>query len=86
MAAEVIDWQGRWRYVSADPVPPDPVEVAKLEAALREADRRNVSLAKRKAAAPLKPAKPQEPCDVGLFSDAKNQLEMDIVKHKREGF
>jgi hypothetical protein len=33
-------------------------------------------LLKIKAAAPLKPAKPQAPCDAGLFSDQPNQKEM----------
>jgi hypothetical protein len=43
---------------------------------VREADRRNVTLAKRRALAPLKPAKPQQPCDHGLFSDDMDQVEM----------
>lgn len=29
-----------------------------------------------KSAAPIKPAKPQKPCDDGLFSDTANQREM----------
>lgn len=33
-------------------------------------------LAQRKANAPLKPAKPQAPCDIGLFSDDANQLDL----------
>jgi hypothetical protein len=33
-------------------------------------------LLKIKAAAPLKPAKPQAPCDAGLFSDQSKQGEM----------
>lgn len=37
---------------------------------------RPTDLAKRHAAAPLKPTKPQQPCDVGLFSDEASQLEM----------
>lgn len=40
-----------------------------------------VSFAKRKAAAPLKPAKPQEPCDIGLFSD--DSLQTDLVDMAR---
>ena len=30
----------------------------------------------RKADAPLKPRKPQEPCDVGLFSDENKQVDL----------
>lgn len=30
----------------------------------------------RAADAPLKPAKPQEPCDLGLFSDSPRQLDL----------
>lgn len=33
-------------------------------------------LAQRKADAPLKPRKPQEACDVGLFSDEPRQLDL----------
>lgn len=33
-------------------------------------------LLRRKAAAPIKPAKPQKPCDVGLFSDDADQLDL----------
>jgi hypothetical protein len=33
-------------------------------------------LIKIKAAAPIKPAKPQKPCDVGLFSDEADQLDL----------
>ena len=40
------------------------------------AERRFGELAKRQAAAPLKPNKPQEPCDVGLFSDDARQLDL----------
>ncbi len=76
MAAEIIDMRGNWRYVSTDPLPPDPAETARLEAALRDADRRNVTLAKRRAREPLRPAKPQEACDIGLFSDDRHQLDL----------
>lgn len=31
---------------------------------------------RRRAAAPLKPAKPQAPCDVGLFSDDARQIDL----------
>lgn len=33
-------------------------------------------LARRQAAAPLKPAKPQQLCDVGLFSDVATQIDL----------
>jgi hypothetical protein len=33
-------------------------------------------LAQRRADAPIKPAKPQQPCDVGLFSDEADQLDL----------
>lgn len=33
-------------------------------------------LLRQKAAAPIKPAKPQKPCDVGLFSDEADQLDL----------
>jgi len=36
----------------------------------------------RLAMAPMKPAKPQLPCDVGLFSDNANQL--DLVELARK--
>lgn len=35
-------------------------------------------LARLKAAAPLKPTQPQEPCDEGLFSDESKQKEMKL--------
>jgi hypothetical protein len=35
-------------------------------------------LLRQKAAAPIKPAKPQKPCDDGLFSDLANQQEMKL--------
>lgn len=34
------------------------------------------TVAERKWAAGLKPAKPQQPCDIGLFSDDANQLDL----------
>ena len=37
----------------------------------------------RKADAPLKPAVPQEPCDVGLFGDDANQT--DLIEALRKG-
>jgi len=36
----------------------------------------DATMAKRRAAAPLKPSKPQSPCDLGLFSDSRNQQEL----------
>ena len=33
-------------------------------------------LLRQKAAAPIKPRKPQQPCDVGLFSDDADQLDL----------
>lgn len=38
-------------------------------------------LARRKAAAPLRPAVPQKSCDVGLFGDEAGQL--DIIDRLR---
>jgi hypothetical protein len=35
-------------------------------------------LLRQKAAAPIKPAKPQKPCDDGLFSDSANQKELKL--------
>ena len=37
----------------------------------------------RRADAPLKPAMPQEPCDVGLFGDDANQT--DLIEALRKG-
>jgi hypothetical protein len=34
------------------------------------------TVAERKWSAPIKPAKPQQPCDHGLFSDEMDQVEM----------
>lgn len=34
-------------------------------------------LARKLAAAPLKPRKPQEPCDAGLFSDESRQTDIE---------
>ncbi len=34
------------------------------------------TVAERKWRAGLKPAKPQEPCDIGLFSDDADQLDL----------
>jgi hypothetical protein len=45
----------------------------------RAADR--LAMLNRQAAAPLRPAVPQEACDVGLFSDQSTQL--DLVERMR---
>jgi hypothetical protein len=37
----------------------------------------------RKVTAPLKPTKPQEPCDVGLFGDNAAQLDLVEMALKR---
>jgi hypothetical protein len=76
MSAEVVSIDRSWRYVSPDPLPPDPYEQIRLEQAVALAHARNVALAKRKAAEPLRPKKPQEACDHGLFSDDMDQVEM----------
>lgn len=44
-------------------------------------DRDLAELARRQAAAPLRPSKPQEACDVGLFGDGAAQL--DLVDQAR---
>lgn len=36
----------------------------------------SAGLAKQLAAAPLRPRKPQNPCDIGLFSDEADQLDI----------
>ena len=38
--------------------------------------------ARRKAAAPLRPTKPQAPCDIDLFSD--DALQLDLVEMLRD--
>lgn len=42
----------------------------------------HAEIARRGAAAPLKPLKPQAPCDVGLFSDVANQY--DLIDRSRQ--
>ena len=37
---------------------------------------RMAELARNKAAAPLMAPKPQQPCDIGLFSDEANQTDL----------
>jgi hypothetical protein len=40
-------------------------------------------LLRRRAAAPLRPAVDQRPCDVGLFSDERDQADLvDLARHK----
>lgn len=41
-----------------------------------QTEARAADLAKLKAAAPLRPAKPQAPCDIGLFSDDDDQMDL----------
>lgn len=56
----------------------------KLQAVLPGAERVSLAaMAKRRANAPLRPAKPQKPCDVGLFSDEADQL--DLVEMFQDG-
>lgn len=48
---------------------------------LPRTEERPAELAKLKAAAPLKPGKPQRPCDHGLFSDAAAQIDLvDMIR------
>jgi hypothetical protein len=41
-----------------------------------QTEERSAALTRLKAAAPLRPAKPQKPCDVGLFSDDADQIDL----------
>lgn len=41
-----------------------------------QTEERLAELAKAKAAAPMRPDKPQKPCDVGLFSDEADQMDL----------
>lgn len=43
---------------------------------LPQTEERMGDLAKAKALAPMRPAKPQKPCDVGLFSDEADQMDL----------
>lgn len=43
---------------------------------LNPLDRDRAELLKRRAVAPLKPAKEQKACDVGLFSDDAGQIDL----------
>lgn len=50
---------------------------------LPETPERPSALAKQLARAPLQSAKPQQPCDLGLFSDAAQQIDLiDILGGK----
>lgn len=40
------------------------------------------TLAQRRAAAPLKPRKPQEACDIGLFGDSAAQIDLIDLSRK----
>jgi hypothetical protein len=42
----------------------------------------SAKLAQRKIDEPLKPARPQETCDIGLFGDDRNQL--DLVGYRAQ--
>src|SRR5690242_18274331 len=41
-----------------------------------QTEERLADLARLKAAAPMRPTKPQMPCDVGLFSDEADQIDL----------
>ena len=49
-----------------------------------EMERCRVELARRQAAAPLRPKVRQETCDIGLFSDAANQTDLVDAAKARE--
>jgi hypothetical protein len=49
---------------------------------LDQCEHDQAGMLKRRAVAALKPSKPQLPCDVGLFSDEADQL--DLVSLFRE--
>lgn len=44
---------------------------------LPQTEARPVDVAKRQAAAPLRPDVPQKPCDVGLFGDQTKQIDLE---------
>lgn len=46
------------------------------QAELPDTAPRSADIAKRQAAARLKPGKPQKPCDIGLFSDDADQIDL----------
>jgi hypothetical protein len=49
---------------------------------LPDTGERFADLAKRQAAAPLRPCAPQAACDHGLFSDQSNQFTLPITASK----
>lgn len=53
-----------------------PPEIVRMIFNRRADDERIV--AQRRWSAPIKPPKPQKPCDDGLFSDTANQKEMKL--------
>lgn len=55
----------------------EPGADGKPQAVLPGAERTtSAHIARNRSAAPLRPRKPQKPCDVGLFSDAADQLDL----------
>lgn len=53
------------------------ITAAGVQNVIPGADREgSACIAKQRAAGPLKPNKPQAACDLGLFSDARNQREL----------
>jgi hypothetical protein len=44
---------------------------------LPDTEPRPIDVAKRQAAAPLKPSTAQKPCDIGLFSDTPKQVDLE---------
>lgn len=44
---------------------------------LPQTEARPTELAKRQAAAPMRPTTAQKPMDIGLFSDTANQIDME---------
>ena len=66
----------------------DPGADGKPQAVLPGAERvTSAHIARNRAAAPLRPRQPQKPCDVGLFSNEADQL--DLVEmfqdHEEDG-
>lgn len=52
------------------------VPLVQRQAVLKETHPDIAGTLRRRAAAPLKPAAPQAPCDIGLFSDAAQQSDL----------
>lgn len=60
-----------------DPRTLDPGPDGKSQTVLEGAERISLAeVARRRAAKPLTPHAPQQPCDVGLFSDDARQLDL----------